>query len=100
MIYLKWRSKVKMTRILFGTDPFFRPHFFTWAGMYLLVLPCLYGLEVVLELCLPDVDVDPIAIFFFSLVLGFLYCRTRNLSYCILLHAALNGISLILVLLT
>lgn len=94
MIYLVRKRNIKKTDIL-GTDRFFCPRFSVYVGYWFLILLCLYGLTAVLEICFPGTNVSPIPLFFFSLLLGFLYCRTRNLSYCILLHAVLNGISLL-----
>jgi membrane protease YdiL (CAAX protease family) len=45
----------------------------------------------------PNVATDPIPLFFFALVLGFLYYRTHRLLPAIVLHMALNGASLLIV---
>ena len=94
MIYLIRMRNITLIPILFGTDRFFRPYFFIYAGYCLSALVLIYGLTAILMWTYPDTNISPIPLFFFSLLLGFLYYRTRNLSYCILLHAVLNGISL------
>ena len=99
MVYLKEIRNVKLTD-LFGTERFFRPRFFTYAGCCLLALLLTYGLNGILDKVYPDTNTDPIPIFFISLVFGTLYSRTRNISYSILLHACLNGTSLALLWLT
>ena len=94
IIYLVWIRNVKMTRCLLGTEPFFSPHFFANAGCCFLVLLSIFGISSVLDMFFPNISTEPIPIFFFSLFLGILYRKTRNLSYCIILHALLNGTSL------
>ncbi len=42
---------------------------------------------------------DPVPLFFLALVLGYLYQRTHRILPCIVLHAAINGLSLGLLLL-
>ena len=99
IIYLTERRRVRMTGYLFGTKPFFHSNFFVNAGYGLpafLIIFLLFGMTAVLRVLFPGMNVSPIPIFFFSLVLGVLYSRTQNLSYCILLHALLNGTSLML----
>jgi len=96
IIYLVRKRNVKLTHCLFGTESFFRPQFLANAGWCLLALVFIFGVSFILNVCCPSINTDPIPIFIFSLLLGTLYYRTRNLSYCILLHACLNLISLIL----
>jgi len=96
IIYLTEVRGVRVADYLFGTERFFRPWFFTCAGCCLLVIASCFALNLSLTNAFPGTNVAPIAIFFLSLALGVLYSRTQNLSYCILLHACLNGISLTL----
>ena len=96
IIYLKEVRDARIADYFFGTERFFRPWFFTGAGCCLLVIAACLVLNLSLTNTFPGTNVAPIAIFFFSLALGVLYSRTQNLSYCILLHACLNGISLTL----
>ena len=93
IVYLVQKRNIKMTRCLFGTQRFFHPRFLPNAGYCLLALLFIYGLKAVLTANFPHTNVDPIPIFCFSLLLGILYSKTQNLSYCILLHACLNGMS-------
>jgi membrane protease YdiL (CAAX protease family) len=97
IIYLKRKRKVKIFRCFFGTEPFFRPRFFINAGYYLLALFFYVILCAVLFFVTGGLNFRPFTIFFLSLILGTLYSRTHNLSYCILLHAFLNGISVCLI---
>jgi membrane protease YdiL (CAAX protease family) len=103
IIYLVRRRNIKLADLLLGTERSFRPEFFPKffinAGYCLLVILFCLGLTAVLDWNYPNTNTNPIPIFFFSLLLGTVYSRTRILSYCILLHACLNIISLIHVLL-
>jgi membrane protease YdiL (CAAX protease family) len=94
IIYLIQKRNVKVIPCFFGTERFFRPRFFLYAGYCLLALIALFGLTALLGSMYPKSNISPIPIFFFSLLLGIVYSKTRNLSYCILLHALLNGASL------
>lgn len=96
IIYLSCVREVRVTDYLFSTERFFRPGFFAGAGGCLLTIVFAYGLNVAASTLYPNTNVAPIPLFFFALALGVLYSRTQNLSYCILLHACLNGISLML----
>jgi hypothetical protein len=95
--YLVWIRNVKLSRCLFGKGRFFHPQFFTSAGYCLLALLPIFGISALLDWLCPNINTDAIPVFFFALLLGFLFSKTRNLSYCILLHACLNAISLTLV---
>jgi membrane protease YdiL (CAAX protease family) len=94
IIYLSYVRNVQVIRCFFGTKPFLRPEFPVIVVLCLAALVPIYGLSYGLDLYYPDVNTDPIPIFLFSLLLGALYSFTRNLSYCILLHAVLNVTSL------
>jgi len=96
VFYLTQIRHVRIADYLFGTQQFFRPGFSLGAGYCLLAIMFCFALNAVLTVNVPNTNVSPVPIFFFSLVLGVLYSRTQNLSYCILLHACLNGISLAL----
>ena len=100
IVYLILIRKAKMTDYFFGTERFFRPGFFRIAGYCLLVVLFCQGLGIVLGYIYENTNVSLIPIFFFSLALGVLYSKTKNLSYCILLHACMNAVALALVLLT
>ncbi len=64
----------------------------------LLAMVCpILVLQLVLTLFLPGFVVDPIPLFFFALVLGYLYYRTHRLLPAIVAHMALNATSLFLV---
>jgi membrane protease YdiL (CAAX protease family) len=55
-------------------------------------------MQFYIPLLLPDyIAPDPIPLFFFSVALGAIYHRTHRLAPLIVLHAALNGTSLMLV---
>lgn len=95
--YLVWVRNVKLTHCLFGVGRFFHPHFFAYTGCCLFTLIPILGIAAFLDGIAPNINTDPVPIFLFSLVLGTLYSRTRNLSYCILLHAFLNATSLAIV---
>ena len=97
--YLVLMRNVRKTD-LFGTEPFFRPRFFTLAGYCFVALLFIYGISGILDWWYPTSNTDPIPIFFFSLLLGTLYSKTQNIAYCILLHACLNATSLTIVWLT
>ena len=91
MIYLVRKRSVKITSCLFGTDRFFHPHFFSRTGYCLLAIVLIFCVGAFLLVGYSIDTVRPIVIFFFALLLGTLYSRTKNLSYCILLHAFWNG---------
>jgi membrane protease YdiL (CAAX protease family) len=64
-------------------------------GIFLAVAPFLYGIQVGLQFVLPEsIAPDPLPLFLFALLLGFLYYRTHRLSLVFVLHAALNASSL------
>jgi len=94
--YLSEMRDVKAAHALFGTKRLPQGQFVVIAGVCLLALLFVFGLSFILHLIVPERNTDPIPIFFFSLALGYLYSKTGNLSYCILLHAALNITSLTL----
>jgi len=57
----------------------------------------IFALQVTLNALLPaNISPDPLTLFPFALVLGWLYWRTRRLAPIVVLHAALNGTSLLL----
>jgi len=85
---------MKLAHCLFGTKRFSRQYLIIIAGCCLLALVFVFGITYVLNNWYPDINTDPIPIFLFSLTLGVLYSVTRNLSYCVLLHACLNLTSL------
>ena len=97
LVYLVWGCNIQIDGYLFGTKPFFRSGFFTNVRYCLYALAIIYGISIILELLYPQTNTDPIPIFFFALLLGTIYSRTQNLSYCIALHACLNMISLTIV---
>ena len=91
--YLERIRNVPLTHCLFGQGQFFHPQFFSTAKYCLLAVLCIQGIAIALSWYDPNANNAPIPIFIFSLILGTLYSRTRNLSYCILLHACLNLMS-------
>ena len=91
IIYLIQKRSVKITNYLFGTEPFFRPRFFTNAGYCLLALLFCYGLGIIFFDEIVNTNTR-IPVFCLSLVFGYLYSKTKNLSYCILLHATNNAV--------
>lgn len=93
--YLAWVKNARIADYLFGTKWFFHPKLITYTGLCLLTLLFCFALNAILSNVFEGTNISPIPIFFFSLVLGIIYSRTQNLSYCILLHACLNGISLV-----
>jgi hypothetical protein len=57
----------------------------------------IYAVQITFQYLLPaNLAPDPAPLFFFALVLGALYYRTHRLLPLIVLHAALNGTSLLL----
>jgi len=57
--------------------------------------PPVYLIQLLMNLVLPsNVAADPVALFFFTLVLGLLYLRTHRIVPSVVLHVALNGTSL------
>jgi len=96
IVYLTQIRNVQIADYLLGMGRLFRPGLFTCTGYCLLAILLCFALNFALTQTFPGTNVAPIPIFFFSLALGILYSRTQNLSYCILLHACLNGISLTL----
>lgn len=94
--YLAQVRNVRIADYLFGSWRFVRFRFVAGAGYCLMAIVFIYGLQAALLSMFPGTNVSPIPLFVFALVLGLLYSRTQNLSYCILLHACLNGISLAL----
>ena len=94
VIYLTQIRSVRIADYLIVPVRSVRPRFFICVGCCLLVIVFCLALNACLTLNFPGTNVAPVSIFFFSLALGILYSRTQNLSYCILLHACLNGISL------
>jgi len=97
IIYLIQIRNVRIADYLFCAERLIRPGFFTCAGYCLLAIVFCLALNAALATNYPGTNVAPVPIFFFSLALGILYNRTQKLSDCILLHASLNGISLMLV---
>jgi membrane protease YdiL (CAAX protease family) len=54
-----------------------------------------YLIQLLMNLVVPSkVAADPVALFFFTLVLGLLYFRTHRIVPSVVLHVALNGTSL------
>lgn len=100
IVYLVVVRNVKILDYLMGTERFFRPGFFKTTMYCLLVVLFCQGLGTVLGYMNTGINVTPIPIFFFSLALGALYGQTKNLLYCILLHACLNAVALVLILLS
>lgn len=97
MIYLARKRSVNITSCLFGSGRFFHSQFFSRTGYCLLAVGLIFGFGTLLRVAYPTDTVRPIIIFFFALLLGSLYSRTKNLSYCILLHAFWNGTLLVLI---
>jgi len=94
--YLMERRDMKMSHCLFGTKQYSGGQLCAIAAGCFLVILFVLGVSYALHEIAPDTNTDPIPIFFFSLALGYLYSKTHNLSYCILLHACLNATSLTL----
>jgi membrane protease YdiL (CAAX protease family) len=69
-----------------------------FAGIFLITIPAVMGLNAVLQMLYPNAVVDPVPIFFFAVVLGWIFQQTRQLVVCVALHAALNAISFAIVL--
>jgi membrane protease YdiL (CAAX protease family) len=63
------------------------------------VIPPLLCLTGALRLMFPALAIDPFPLFFFAVALGVVFMRTRRLLPCILIHAMLNGVSFILLVL-
>lgn len=62
--------------------------------------PVVYGAQILATLLLPRwMSPDPIALFVFALGLGFLYYRTHRAAPSIAMHMALNGTTLLLLIL-
>ena len=99
IIYLALLRNVNFIDYLFGTERFFRPGFIAVAGYCTLGILFCQGFGILLGYMYKDVNVTPIPIFFFALMLGTLYSKTKNLSYCILFHTCLNAVAMVLILL-
>ncbi|MDR0522271.1 MAG: CPBP family intramembrane metalloprotease [Planctomycetaceae bacterium] len=97
--FLRTFRHVSVKETFFGSGLFFRTGFFRYAAVCYGLLLSAIVLNTVLQTCRQGINTDPVPLFFVSILFGGLYCRTRNLSYSILLHACLNGTSLFLVLL-
>ncbi|GHT46900.1 hypothetical protein FACS189454_08750 [Planctomycetales bacterium] len=69
-----------------------------FAGIFLITIPTVMGLNAVLQLLYPNAVVDPVPLFFFAVVLGWVFQQTRQLVVCVAMHAALNAISFALIL--
>jgi len=67
-----------------------------WA---LFVIPAVMLVRIAANFLLPYQINDPIPLFFFSLVLGFLFYKTRRLAPCVILHLLFNGFSFTMLLL-
>ena len=66
---------------------------------FVAVVGPLYGLFIALQQWIPkSVSADPIPLFFFAMLLGVLYHRTRRMAPSVALHVALNLTSLVLLL--
>ena len=89
IVYLVRKRNVKITQFLFKTKRFFRFRFFVNTGCCLLVL-LLSFMVYHLPFCYAGQYL--LGVFLISLILGVVYHRTKNLLYCILLHALYNGI--------
>ena len=71
------------------------PSDFGWAALFfVLFVPPIICIHLAAQSLFPGTVTDPIPLFFFAVVLGFLFYRTRRLAGCVLLHAMLNGYSL------
>jgi membrane protease YdiL (CAAX protease family) len=88
--YLVAKRNVKMSRCLFGTGRFFRPRFLVGVGYCFLAILLYAALVAIPVLC--DIKINKIVtVWFLSLILGTLYSKTQNLSYCVLLHCFVNA---------
>jgi membrane protease YdiL (CAAX protease family) len=98
-VWLRWR--VGATAVDFGWQPKkFLSDVVLGVTTFLVVGGPLYGLQIFLKSSLPDsVAPDPIPLFFFAIVLGFLTFRTHRIMPAIILHASLNATSLAMALL-
>jgi membrane protease YdiL (CAAX protease family) len=63
------------------------------------VIPAVMLIHIASRLLLPNEITDPVPIFFFSLVLGFLFYKTRRILPSILLHLFFNGFNFAVLLL-
>jgi len=97
IIYLVRKRNVKIIPCLLGTGRFFHTQFLSRSGYCLLAILLIFGIAILLLKMYSIDSVRPMIIFFFALLLGSLYSRTHNLSYCILLHAFWNGTLLAIV---
>jgi membrane protease YdiL (CAAX protease family) len=67
---------------------------------FAIIVP-IYAIQLTLSAVLPaSVAADPIPLFVFALILGFVYFRTHRILPALVIHAALNATSLTLVLLS
>ncbi len=66
-------------------------------GAFAAIVAPIYAMQIGLRLLLPEyLAPDPLPLFFLALALGTLYYRTHRIVPLIVLHAALNGTSLLL----
>ncbi|GHT20926.1 hypothetical protein FACS189419_01000 [Planctomycetales bacterium] len=97
LFYLVRIMKIPMRQHLFQAN-------WTWKGvlqltsLFIVTILLTYALNFYLKTYLsanyPNQVSDPLPLFFFSLVLGFVYLRTRQLAPCFLMHAGLNALSI------
>ncbi len=94
------RSRTAATLADFGIEPWHAGRDFALGlAAFLAVAPPIYLLQMSLVKWLSPGTADPISLFFFALALGILYYRTHRIVPAIALHMALNGTSLLLLLL-
>jgi membrane protease YdiL (CAAX protease family) len=96
--YFVWVRKIPMLEHLFDTNRTLSDLGFA-AGLFILFAPFTFLLHGLIRAWFPEAVTDPIPLFFFSLLLGTLYAGTRRVFPCVILHACLNGFSLLCLLL-
>ncbi|MCL2744237.1 MAG: CPBP family intramembrane metalloprotease [Planctomycetaceae bacterium] len=70
----------------------------TAARWAVFVMPAVMLIHITAKALLPNAATDPIPLFFFSLVLGYLFYKTRRLAPPVFLHAFFNGFNLMILL--
>ncbi|MDR1140746.1 MAG: CPBP family intramembrane metalloprotease [Planctomycetaceae bacterium] len=65
--------------------------------MSILAIPPLFALTNYCKLMFPNNVIDPIPIFFLAILLGAIFIITRRILPCIIIHALLNTVSFMVI---
>jgi membrane protease YdiL (CAAX protease family) len=95
LAWLSWHSGATAKDFGWSTEHFW-DDIVLGAGTFFVIAVPMFVLQIILKVWLIPAKFapDPIALFFFALVLGLLYYRTHRILPSIVLHMMLNGTSL------